>query len=153
MEPSNCHQGESTSSKEAKTRLPWLGADSTTPFTPQVQFRVFPLHSIGWNYLVIHTNPDYSNEDQAYAAGLLEGYLTRKQIYTHVQNQHYDREPRPKVKKYFDENEIWDNEQKKSGKDRLYWHHKNLLDIQVDGIIDGYFRTAEESIVFLVRSL
>ncbi|KAK8803715.1 hypothetical protein WA158_001409 [Blastocystis sp. Blastoise] len=102
------------------------------------------IHQTGWNFLSINTNEKNSNEDQAYAAGLLEGILTHNQIYTHIKNQKTEEKPQEKVRRYFEENAKWDEEQKKSGKDRLYWHHKEMMDRQAQGVIDGYFRAASE---------
>ncbi len=34
----------------------------------------------GWMYLEVRTNPEFEDETQALAAGMLEGYLTRTSI-------------------------------------------------------------------------
>lgn len=39
------------------------------------------------------TNPKYTNEEQSYAAGLLEGYLTENEIFTHSKNIYGEKKP------------------------------------------------------------
>ena len=37
--------------------------------------------------------PKYTNEEQSYAAGLLEGYLTENEIFTHSKNIYGEKKP------------------------------------------------------------
>lgn len=39
-----------------------------------------------WAFLELHTSTDSCDEKQAYAAGFLEGYLTRDLVWMHWQN-------------------------------------------------------------------
>ena len=39
------------------------------------------------------SNQDFSNEDQSYAAGLIEGYLSEDMIYTHSKNIYTEKQP------------------------------------------------------------
>ncbi|KAH9642306.1 hypothetical protein HF086_009670 [Spodoptera exigua] len=44
------------------------------------------INSTGWAFLELHSSRDFSDEKQAYAAGYLEGFLTRDLIWMHWQN-------------------------------------------------------------------
>ena len=48
---------------------------------------------VGWNILKVSSNEDFSNEDQSYAAGLIEGYLSEDMIYTHSKNIYTEKQP------------------------------------------------------------
>lgn len=54
--------------------------------------------SSGWTILKVASNEKYSNEEQAYAAGLVEGYLTEDVIYIHSRNVYNGKEPSDHVK-------------------------------------------------------
>ena len=53
----------------------------------------FCLWKLGWNILKVSSNQDFSNEDQSYAAGLIEGYLSEDMIYTHSKNIYTEKQP------------------------------------------------------------
>ena len=53
----------------------------------------FWLWKLGWNILKVSSNQDFSNEDQSYAAGLIEGYLSEDMIYTHSKNIYTEKQP------------------------------------------------------------
>lgn len=104
---------------------------------------------IGWNYLSIRSNENYPNFDQAYAAGFLEGALTAKQMYIQIKIRFPDPAPPQKVQRFFDENAKWEEEEKASGRHPDYWEQRSLLDVQVDGIYDGYMSKATGAMVRL----
>ena len=93
------------------------------------------------------SNEDFSNEDQSYAAGLIEGYLSEDMIYTHSKNIYGEKQPSEFVVFYFwiyfqiqsilDENVEWEKKESAVG-DQEYWSHRHYLDLQVDGVYDGY---------------
>ena len=72
---------------------------------------------------------DYSDSDQAYAAGLVEGYLTKELINYHwintVQGQ-FCSEPMPpkcvKMKGFLEKNLEWMRRQIELWKNDPYWH-------------------------------
>ena len=41
------------------------------------------------------------------------------------------------IQSILDENAAWEKEESKKG-DRLYWEHRHYLDLQIDGLYDGY---------------
>ena len=48
---------------------------------------------LGWTVLKVKSNENYSNEQQAYAAGLVEGYITEDVIFTHSTNVYTEKNP------------------------------------------------------------
>ena len=83
------------------------------------------------------------------AAGLIEGYLTEDLIYTHSKNIYGEKQPSKHVRAFcpshsqiqriLDENEAWEKEESAVG-DKEYWNHRRYLDLQVDGVYEGYLR-------------
>ena len=48
---------------------------------------------LGWTVLKVKSNENYSNEQQAYAAGLVEGYITEDIIFAHSTNVYTEKNP------------------------------------------------------------
>lgn len=48
---------------------------------------------IGWSILKVTSNEKYTNEEQSYAAGLVEGYITEDLIFIHSTNVFKEKEP------------------------------------------------------------
>lgn len=81
------------------------------------------------------------------AAGLIEGYLTEDLIYTHSKNIYGEKQPSKHVRRFspyqlqiqriLDENVSWEKEESAVG-DKEYWNHRRYLDLQVDGVYEGY---------------
>ena len=44
---------------------------------------MFFLYIFSWDFLEVETNGDYPDNDQAYAAGLVEAYLTKDLVVMH----------------------------------------------------------------------
>ena len=59
------------------------------------------INETGWNILKVKSNEEFSNEDQSYAAGLIEGYLSQDMIYTHSKNIYGEKQPSKHVCMYF----------------------------------------------------
>ena len=110
---------------------------------------------IGWGILRLETNPDYSNEIQSYAAGFLEGILTEFDIFVISTNIYTDKEPTDlvdivfsnsfithmlmvQIKGLLEENAEWEKKESEASPDKRYWNHRKYLDLQMDGIYDGY---------------
>lgn len=129
----------------------WLLAILTRRLIKRVRLSPFLL-VLGWNYLSIRSNEKYSNADQSYAAGFLEGALTAKQIYIQIKIHYPDPAPPQKVQRFFDANAKWEEEEKKSGRNVDYWEQRTNLDIQVEGIYDGYMAMAKGAMVCICSS-
>lgn len=110
------------------------------------------INSTGWAYLEVTTNASHNDIDQAYAAGLLEAFLTSDLIKMHWYNTEFDRYcTKPlkgycqRLQSYLDDNAAWLLEQisAKSQTDS-YWHQVHLFLVQLQGLIDGYGMKQQE---------
>lgn len=68
--------------------------------------------------------------------------MTAKQIYIQIKVHYPDPAPPRKVQDFFDANARWEEQEKKSGRNPEYWEQRTLLDVQVNGIYDGYMSVA-----------
>merc|ERR1719318_242775 len=85
----------------------------------------------GWMYLEISTNPAFSDEDQARAAGFAEGYLTRNSVHEYFKefytNDICKGEDGNKVCQYMKDqikaNDLWVQETvQEKAKSEPFWH-------------------------------
>ncbi len=77
--------------------------------------------------------------------------MTAKQMYIQIKIHYPDRAPPRKVQDFFDANAKWEEKEKKSGRNPMYWEHRSLLDVQVNGIYDGYMSVATGRMVISIR--
>ncbi|XP_023243067.1 putative phospholipase B-like 2 [Centruroides sculpturatus] len=104
------------------------------------------IFTTGWSYLEVHTNPLYSDSFQAYAAGLVEGYLTTDLISKHWNNLYLnycknEKEYCDKLKTFLQINMDFMNKNIERNRTNFYWNHVALILEQVKGLQDGYKRT------------
>ncbi|XP_050533950.1 putative phospholipase B-like 2 [Daktulosphaira vitifoliae] len=102
------------------------------------------LNTTGWDYLEIQTSKTADSEAQAYAAGLLEGWVTANLIHLYwintLKNYCDDRNDTCKrLNEYIQKNKEWvmSEVDKKNGSDS-YWYQVGLVYKQIDGLHDGY---------------
>uniref|UniRef100_H2Y3Z0 Phospholipase B-like n=1 Tax=Ciona savignyi TaxID=51511 RepID=H2Y3Z0_CIOSA len=105
--------------------------------------------SNGWAQIEVTTNSDVTNEVQAYAAGYLEGYVT-KQILTHRWLNYYKAEhfcsPTSKtlycnnLRYYITRNRDHMIKKIQQNPHSEYWRQVHLLLLQAQGLIDGFHR-------------
>ncbi|KAI8424712.1 hypothetical protein MSG28_006666 [Choristoneura fumiferana] len=107
-----------------------------------------------WAFLEIHTVEDCSDTRQAFAAGFLEGYLTRDLVWMHWQNmlKGYDDHFKPSldlycanktdickaIESFVDKNEDYIAAMVQSNYDDPYWYQVKLYYIQIEGLAMGY---------------
>ncbi|CAG4956869.1 unnamed protein product [Colias eurytheme] len=101
------------------------------------------INSTGWAFLELHTTADSSDEKQAYAAGFLEGYLTRDLIWMHWQNMlkgycYNKTDVCGLIEDYVDKNEEYLADMINSYPDDPYWYQVKLYKIQLEGLAVGY---------------
>lgn len=108
------------------------------------------INATGWDYLEILTSIKEDDATQAYAAGLLEGYVTADLINKHWQNvfQHFcdgRSDLCVKLDEFLRTNKNWVISQvtEKNGSD-AYWHQVGLMYKQLDGLYDGYKLNTKE---------
>lgn len=100
---------------------------------------------IGWSYLRVVTNGHYSDEDQAYAAGLLEGRATcRLMQYRWVNvigdlcKGHEDDKACLQLWRYLHTNKNWmEKLSRYYARNDSYWHQVGLILKQLEGLQNG----------------
>ncbi|XP_047512871.1 putative phospholipase B-like 2 [Pieris napi] len=112
------------------------------------------VNSTGWAFLELHTSPDASDEKQAYAAGFLEGFLTRDLIWMHWQNMLkgycYNRiDVCGLIEEYVDINEHYIADMIHTHPNDPYWYHVKLYKIQLEGLAAGYNQATSDSYQWL----
>lgn len=101
------------------------------------------INSTGWAFLELQTSEKYSDERQAYAAGYLEGFLTRDLVWMHWQNMlkgycYNKTDVCGLIEEFIDKNEKYITEMVSKHPDDPYWYHVKLYYIQIEGLAVGY---------------
>ncbi|XP_059047570.1 putative phospholipase B-like 2 [Achroia grisella] len=101
------------------------------------------INSTGWAYLELHTSEDSSDEKQAYAAGYLEGFLTRDLIWMHWQNMlkgycYNKTDVCSLIEDFVDKNEAYISSMIQKNPKDPYWYQMKLYYIQLEGLAVGY---------------
>lgn len=93
----------------------------------------------GWSWLEINTNASFSDHEQAYGAGYLEGKLTAQRIYEYSHNTGivFSEGPR-QLQEYVNKNLAWMKEMIAKHPSDLYWISIDLMLKQLHGIASGY---------------
>ncbi|XP_074015954.1 putative phospholipase B-like 2 [Numenius arquata] len=102
--------------------------------------------AVGWAFLEVTTNASYSDNLQAYAAGLAEAAVSEQLMYMHWMNTmvgycgpfKYESEYCEKLRSYLEANLGWMEEQMGKGQDPEYWHQVRLALLQLKGLEDSY---------------
>lgn len=104
----------------------------------------------GWALLEIETNPTEPDQNQAFAAGLLEGSNTQEFISLHMLNTVGDfcaKESAQcsKIINFLKENFKWTKDMIEQHADSdPYWHHVGLVFAQFNGLYFGYYNITPE---------
>ncbi|KAJ8714282.1 hypothetical protein PYW08_007902 [Mythimna loreyi] len=101
------------------------------------------INATGWAFLELHTSADFSDVKQAYAAGYLEGYLTRDLIWYHWQNMlkgycYNKTDVCGLIEEFVDKNEAYMSEMVQNRPDDPYWYQVKLYYTQLEGLAVGY---------------
>lgn len=104
------------------------------------------LETTGWAKLHISTNAKYADAQQAYAAGVIEGYLTEDRIYSHWNNLNtytWQGKGMPEhVKDFLRKQAAWTSQQIKANPQDNYWQQVNTVFQQYAGLVYGYNNVA-----------
>ncbi|CAH2094907.1 unnamed protein product [Euphydryas editha] len=117
------------------------------------------INNTGWAFLELHTSADSSDEKQAYAAGFLEGYLTRDLIWMHWQNMlkgycYNKTEVCGLIEDFVDKNEDYIASMVTANPTDPYWYQMKLYYIQIEGLAVGYNHATSDPYEWLtVRDL
>ena len=102
------------------------------------------INSTGFSFLELKTQEKFDDVIQAYAAGFVEGIVSKELIDMHWYNvmsdycQKYNEDYCKKLKKYINDNFKWMNEQiSKYGDTDPFWHHVHLTLLQQQGLVDA----------------
>ncbi|KAK7477434.1 hypothetical protein BaRGS_00031336 [Batillaria attramentaria] len=103
------------------------------------------INNTGWAFLKVESNQSYPDTQQAYAAGLAEGYLTEELINLHWTNTLQGYCPQPysdfcwRLYFFLDQNLEWMKSQIKLGDNPAvpFWHQVELFLYQSAGLADG----------------
>ena len=108
----------------------------------------------------LRTNPTYDDEVAAYAAGALEGVLTRGMMKNHLTNIFggyckNNADYCKRVEKYFTDQLVWLNERAQEERSRSpYWNQVYLILRQLAGLEDGYYnRTLNPDVAYQVATV
>lgn len=105
------------------------------------------LETTGWDKLIISSSnsKNYTDFEKAYAMGYLEGVLTNKRIFDVFQNFYsmnfyYEKEGKMPfyLIDFFEKQRIWIQDSYLNHKNEIYWQTIWALQIQLEGLIDGY---------------
>ncbi|XP_034833984.1 putative phospholipase B-like 2 [Maniola hyperantus] len=112
------------------------------------------INTTGWAYLELHTTPGASDEKQAYAAGFLEGFLTRDLIWMHWQNVlkgycYNKTEVCGMIEDFVDQNEDYIASMIADNPSDPYWYQMKLYYIQIEGLAVGYNQATSDAYEWL----
>eukprot|EP00446_Apocalathium_sp_SHHI-4_P003988 CAMPEP_0177192156 /NCGR_PEP_ID=MMETSP0367-20130122/21744_1 /TAXON_ID=447022 ORGANISM="Scrippsiella hangoei-like, Strain SHHI-4" /NCGR_SAMPLE_ID=MMETSP0367 /ASSEMBLY_ACC=CAM_ASM_000362 /LENGTH=581 /DNA_ID=CAMNT_0018639927 /DNA_START=70 /DNA_END=1815 /DNA_ORIENTATION=- len=106
------------------------------------------LHTTGWGILDIQTNNAFSDLQQAFAAGMAEGYLTAGHIYSAQDNLYPTvfgknvtgvRQVSPDIIEFMARQEAWTRVMvSERGDSDDFWAHVGNVMAQFDGLVAGY---------------
>ena len=103
------------------------------------------LNTTGWHLLEIQTNSSFSDEQQAFAAGYLEGTLTASQIWLTAGNLGANASFDVNLNAFFDANTAFIRASIAANVADPWWHHVALVFAQLDGMFYGYTAAAPAS--------
>ncbi|CAB3248634.1 unnamed protein product [Arctia plantaginis] len=112
------------------------------------------INSTGWAFLELHTSVYCHDEKQAYAAGYLEGYLTRELVWMHWQNMlkgycYNKTDICGMIEDFVTKNEMYMNKMLEADPVNPYWYQVKLYYIQIQGLADGYNAATHDPYEFL----
>lgn len=110
------------------------------------------IEDTGWGELTIHTSDAFEDGQQAYAAGLLEGYLTHRRIRDMAANiaSTHDKRAEDGLRRYFQlQRDYLDSKAREVHDGKVddssgFWHHAGLVWRQFEGVVKGYNRYCGE---------
>ncbi|CAG5004577.1 unnamed protein product [Parnassius apollo] len=107
------------------------------------------INTTGWAFLELHTSEDATDEKQAYAAGYLEGFLTRDLIWMHWLNMlkgycYNKTDVCGLIEEFIDKNEEYIVSMVQTNERDPYWYQIKLYYIQLEGLAVGYNEATTE---------
>ncbi|XP_046365677.2 putative phospholipase B-like 2 [Haliotis rufescens] len=130
-------------------RFQVLEGNATVDSLAWAQF-INSVNETGWGYLEVSTQYNdtetkkYNDSMLAYAAGLVEGYVTRDLIKMHWENTMAGYCDKPysaycqRLRDFLETNLNWIRTSIKNNTDDTYWHQVEMFYTQLRGMSDGY---------------
>ena len=120
-----------------------LDIESTKTWAAKALWSGNDYNTTGWSFLEIETNEKMKDHDQAFAAGFLEGTVTRELISLHLINTVGDfcadeSAQCQKLIRFLTSNFNWMKSMIEKHPEDPYWHHVDLLFWQFKGLYFGY---------------
>ena len=99
-------------------------------------------HSSNFGQLFVESNGNFSDDNQGFAAGFAEGYLTAERTFQHAYNMmcqvDCSGKAPPEVAKFFEEQNAWIRSEIALNKDTdAMWNFMSFLVHQFDGLVAG----------------
>lgn len=112
------------------------------------------INETGFSFLEIETNSSLKDENQAYLAGYAEGLATHEIIYSQWYNliKNYCSDTKTNcsaVNKFIKQNTEWIKSNILNHSTDSYWHQIKLYFYQMEGILDGYNKNAENHLQWI----
>lgn len=98
--------------------------------------------TIGWHRLEVASNASYSDEQQVYAAGFLEGALTWAHVWDAAQNLGANATLSPALTAFLAANAAFVASSSATNGTEPFWHHVALVYTQLRGLAAGYASVA-----------
>lgn len=138
---------------KAEVKLTDYYADIPDVFVAKATYKN-EINSTGWAFLELHTSADSSDEKQAYAAGYLEGFLTRDLIWMHWQNMlegycFNKTDVCGLIEEFVDTNEEYIANMTMEYPADPYWYQMKLYYIQLEGLAVGYNHATKDAYQWL----
>ncbi|KAF0978251.1 hypothetical protein FDP41_002766 [Naegleria fowleri] len=120
------------------------------------------INKTGWATLSLSTNSDRSDEEQAFAAGFVEGYVTGELFQNYwigFKQYTFDTSQNKQLDAFLDGNfrfmkrKIAEAKNSTNPEERTYWYHVSLILDQVEGMYAGYLKVMSEKGTLPVLSL
>ena len=103
------------------------------------------INTTGWHVLQITTNASFSDEQQAFSAGYLEGVLTAPQIWSAYNNLGSNASFTPTLEAYLNAQMDFIHSSIAQNIDDMWWHQVALVYAQLDGLYYGYTNATSPS--------
>jgi hypothetical protein len=105
----------------------------------------------GWGHFTVRTYNPFNPNDQAYAAGLLEGFMTSErisQMYLNFYGLNFPNGTSNELLTYYTEQINWIKASIEANSDDQYWNKVELVVRQVEGILQGLHDAGVNNLTF-----
>lgn len=120
----------------------FVSATTGSDWTAQATYTPSSDHVSNFAQLNIESNKEHDDNEQMFAAGYLEAYLSAESIFNHYNNMLCQVDCSgyvpPELSAFFDAQDAWMREQIANNKECPYWTYMGSLLAQKEGLMAGY---------------